>query len=354
MPNQYSPDIYVFPPNYFLVKLFACKKVCMEEKDLSHQIAEIKTEWEEAFKTMQRYYENELFKRFTIEYDASTWYRFKNPALIFPAEREMRFSTPNAEIPFDYYPSRVAKLGINAHNFAYLADIEEYYPYNFSLFLWEQKEFITPLQRANLRAAHFIPDALVEVTREGLRSFLKSRGQEEELGLYEDPLVVIETLGLMGMPRRDNILKFFNEMSEAKESAFELLLETPYLFSFAGLVTPPALNEDKKYGIRRREELTHIKMLMSRYVRAEMSYEDMSTELKKVGYTTTIADRDYKPEDSVDLRWVKLDYTMERVKGIISEYEHKAAHSSYYCYADMADALKRIYEKERTAFRSYI
>ncbi|MDI6885659.1 MAG: hypothetical protein QMD22_04795 [archaeon] len=326
----------------------------MEEKDLSHQIAEIKTEWEAAFKTMQKYYENELFKRFTIEYDASTWHQFKNPALIYPIDREMRFSTPNADINFDYYPSRLAKLGIVGHNFAYLADIEEYYPYNFSLFMWEQKEFITPLQRANLRAAHFIPDTLVEVTREGLRSFLKSRGEEDGLDSYEDPLVMIETLGLMGMPRRDNILKFFKEMSEAKESTFHLLLETPYLFSFAGLVTPPALNDDKKYGIRRREELTHIKMLMSRYVRAEMRYEEMCAELKQVGYTTTIADSKYKPEDSVDLRWVKLDYAVERIKMIISEYEHKAAHSSYYCYADMADALRRIYEKERTALRSYI
>ena len=326
----------------------------MEEKDLSPQIAEIKTEWEGAFKTMQKYYENELFKRFKIEYDASTWYQFKNPALIYPIDREMRFSTPNADINFDYYPSRLAKLGIVGHNFAYLADIEEYYPYNFSLFMWEQKEFITPLQRANLRAAHFIPDTLVEVTREGLRSFLKSRGEKDGLGSYEDPLVMIETLGLMGMPRRDNILKFFKEVSEAKESVFDLLLETPYLFSFAGLVTPPTLNDDKKYGIRRREELTHIKMLMSRYVRAEVTYEDMSTELKRVGYTTTIEDSNYKPEDSVDLRWVKLDYAMERIKMIISEYEHKASHSSYYCYADLADALRRIYEKERTALRSYI
>jgi hypothetical protein len=326
----------------------------MEEKDLSHQIAEIKTEWEAAFKTMQKYYENELFKWFKIEYDAATWYQFKNPALIYPIEREMRFSTPNADINFDYYPSRLAKLGIVGHNFAYLADIEEYYPYNFSLFMWEQKEFITPLQRANLRAAHFIPETLVEVTREGLRSFLKSRGDEDGLGSYQDPLVMIETLGLMGMPRRDDILKFFKEVSEAKESTFHLLLETPYLFSFAGLVTPPALNEDKKYGIRRREELTHIKMLMSRYVRAELRYEDMNTELKKVGYTTTIEDSKYKPEDSVDLRWVKLDYALERIRMGISEYEHKAAHSSYYCYADMADALRRIYEKEGTAFRSYI
>lgn len=326
----------------------------MEEKDLSHQIAEVKTEWEATFKTMQKYYENELFKRFTIEYDASTWHRFKNPALIYPIDREMRFSTPNSDINFDYYPSRLAKLGIIGHNFAYLADIEEYYPYNFSLFMWEQKEFITPLQRANLRAAHFIPDTLVEVTREGLRSFLKSRGEKDGLGSYEDPLVMLETLGLMGMPRRDNILKFFKEVSEAKESVFELLLETPYLFSFAGLVTPPTLNDDKKYGIRRREELSLIKMLIGRYVRAEVTYEDMSTELKRVGYTTTIEDSNYKPEDSVDLRWVKLDYAMERIKMIISEYEHKASHSSYYFYADLADALRRIYEKERTALRSYI
>jgi len=85
----------------------------------------------------------------------------------------------------------LTKCGITGHNFAYLADIEQYYPYNnFSMFLWEQKEFITPLQRANLRA----------------------RGEERGRNSYEEPLVIIETLGLMGMPRRDDILTLFKEI----------------------------------------------------------------------------------------------------------------------------------------------
>jgi len=158
----------------------------------------------------------------------------------------------------------------------------------------------------------------------------------------------------MGMPRRDDILKFFKEISEDKVAAFDKFLETPYIFSFAGLATPPGLNEDKKYGIRRREELTYVKIFIGRYVSDEMTYGEVNAELQKMGYTTKIEDNRYKPEDSVDLRWVKLDHAMERLKRIISEYEHKASHSSYYCYADMADALRRIYEKERTAYRSYI
>ncbi|RLG31856.1 hypothetical protein DRN97_08740 [Methanosarcinales archaeon] len=326
----------------------------MEKKDFSRQIEKIKTEWYEAFELMQKCFESEVFKSFKIEYDASTWYQFKNPALIFPAEREMRFSTPNSLINFDYYPSPLAKLGITAHNFAYLADIEEYYSHNFSMFLREQEEYVTPLQRANLRAAHFAPDAIAEVTKEGLRSFLKTRSKEKGMGSYEEPLVIIETLGLMGMQRRDDLLKFFKEMKEDKETAFNEFLETPYIFSFAGLATPPVLNADRKYGIRRREELTYVKILIGRYVRDEMRYEEISKELEKLGYTTKIADSSYKPEDSVDLRWVKLDYAMEGVKRIISEYEHKASHSCYYCYADLADALRRIYEKERTAYMSYI
>jgi len=303
---------------------------------------------------MLRCYETEAFKSFRIEYDPSIWYQFKNPALIYPAEREMRFSTPNAHIKFDYYPSLLAKCGIMGHNFAYLADIEDYYSYNFSLFLWEQKEFITPLQRANLRVAHFMPDALVEVTREGLRSFLKIQDEENGMGSYKEPLVIIETLGLMGMPRRDDILKFFKELSETNEPAFDTFLDTPYIFSFAGLATPPALNEDKRYGIKRREELTHVKNIISRYASAELTYEEISAVLKKKGYTTRIEDSSYKPEDSVDLRWVKLDYALERVKRTISVYEHKAAHSSYYCYADMANALRSIYEKEVTTRKSYV
>jgi hypothetical protein len=218
----------------------------MVEEDLPRQIERIKIEWQKTFEHMQRYYESESFKSFKIVYNASTWYQFKNPALIFPVEREMLFSTPNQHIKFDYYPSILAKCGITGHNFAYLADMEQYYPYNLSMFLWEQKEFITPLQRANLRAAHFIPDAVLAVTKEGLRSFLRARGEERGMGSYAEPLVIIETLGLMGMPRRDDILNLFKEMSEDK--AFDMILETPYIFSFAGLATPPGLNTDKKYG----------------------------------------------------------------------------------------------------------
>ena len=326
----------------------------MDKNDLTHNIAQLKTEWAEAFRIMLNYYEADVFTRYKIEYNASIWYQFKNPALIFPAEHEMRFSTPNAQIPFDYYPSLAAKCGILAHNFAYLADIEEYYPYNFPMFLWEQKEYVSPLQRANVRAAQFMPDALIEVTREGLRSFLKARGKASGMGSYEEPLVILETLGLLGMPRSDDIPKFFKELNESNESFFDTFLETPYIFAFAGLATPPALNDDIKYGIRRREGLTHVKMLLSRYVRAELTSAELSRELEMGGYTTTVVDSSYNPEDAVDLRWVKLDAALERMKKVISEYEHKAAHSQYNCYADMANALWRIYEKGVTAQKAYV
>lgn len=302
---------------------------------------------------MLKYYESDVFKRYRIVYNAATWYQFNNPALIFPAEREMRFSTPNAHIPFDYYPSVAAKCGIMGHNFAYLADIEEYYPFHFPLFLWEQKDYVTPLQRANLRAAHFMPDALVEVTREGLRSFLKVRGAEQGMEDYEEPLVTMETLGLLGVPRRDDMLLFFKELSEAREVTFRSFLETPYIFAFAGLATPPALNDNKEFGIRSREELTNVKVLVGSYVNAELTYEELSTRLNRAGYVTTSAGGGYKPETSVDLRWVNLDSAMERLKKVIAEYEHKAAHSSYYCYDDMAEALRRMYGGESTARQSY-
>ena len=134
---------------------------------------------------------------------------------------------------FDYYSSFLSKLGIVSHNFAYLANIEEFYSGDLHMFLHEQSQFVTTMQRANLRVAHFLPDALVEVTAQGLRSFIRlklgaeaeeaSSGGEERgaggkggsvLGKYEEPLVLMETLGLMGMPRRDDILSFFAELSE--------------------------------------------------------------------------------------------------------------------------------------------
>jgi hypothetical protein len=152
-----------------------------------------------------------------------------------------------------------------------------------------------------------MPDALVEVTREGFRSFLKARGVEQRMGDYEEPLVIMETLGLLGMPRRDDIPKFFKGVSEAEEAAFRAFLETPYLFSFAGLATSPVLNESTACGIRSRGVLTHVKALVGRYVNAELTYEELITRLKEAGYTTKIEGGGYRPVDAVDLRWLKLD-----------------------------------------------
>jgi hypothetical protein len=327
----------------------------MAGTEWSQQLPGITKEWETAFTLLSRYYEHETLASYRIAYDPATWYRFKNPALIYPEERIMRFATPNTAVPFDYYPLRVAKLGIVGHNFAYLADIEEYYPYNFPGFLGEQREVITPLQRANLRAAHVFPDALVEVTREGLRSFLRVRGEPAAgLGSYEEPLVIMETLGLMGMPRHDDPLAFFKELSETETAAVHALFETPYLFSLAGLVTPPALNTDRSFGIRNRAELTHVKVLLQQYVHAELTVVELRAELERLHYTTKLEVPGYQPEESVDLRWVKLDAAMDRVKQTIAAYEYKAAHATFACYEDLVSALRRIYEREVNARRAYV
>jgi hypothetical protein len=327
----------------------------MAGTEWSQQLPGITKEWETAFTLLSRYYEHETLASYRIAYDPATWYRFKNPALIYPEERVMRFATPNAAVPFDYYPSRVAKLGIVAHNFAYLADIAEYYPSSFPAFLGEQRAFVTPLQRANLRAAHVIPDALVEVTREGLRSFLRARGEPAAgLGSYEEPLVIMETLGLMGMPRHDDLLTFFTELSETETAAVQALFETPYLFSLAGLVTPPALNADRSFGIRNRAELAHVKELLQRYLHAELTAVELRAELERLEYTTKLEVPGYQPEESVDLRWVKLDATMDRVKRTIAAYEHKAAHAPVACYEDLVSALRHIYEREANARRAYL
>lgn len=327
----------------------------MAGTEWSQQLPGITKEWAVAFSSMRRYYEHESIASYRIAYDPATWYRFKNPALIYPEERLMRFATPNAAVPFDYYPSRVAKLGIVAHNFAYLADIAEYYPSSFLAFLDEQRAFVTPLQRANLRAAHFCLDALVEVTREGLQSFLRARGAPAAgLGSYEEPLVIMETLGLMGMPRHDDPLAFFKELSEAETAAAQTLFETPYLFSLAGLVTPPALNADRRFGIRNRMELAYVKDRLLGYVHAELTAAELQAELERLHYTTKLEVADYRPEESVDLRWVMLDAAMERVKRTIAAYEHKAAHATVACYEDTVSALWRIYDKEVNARRAYL
>jgi hypothetical protein len=173
----------------------------MDENAVAWQLSAVTAEWESAFQELQTYLEPDAFAGYRIVYAPSVWYRYKNPALIFPEAHEMRFSTPNPKVPFDYYPTELAKLGILAHNFAYLADIEEFYPYDFPGFLREQQRYVTPLQRANLRAAQFVPDAIVEVTRQGVQSFVHAAGSAAAFGVYEEPLVLLETLGLLGMTR---------------------------------------------------------------------------------------------------------------------------------------------------------
>ena len=324
-----------------------------EHEDTQQQLAAVTAEWESAFQELQTYLEPEAFAGYRIVYEPTVWYQNRNPALIFPEAHEMRFSTPNRQVPFDYYPSRLAKLGILAHNFAYLADIEEFYSNDFVGFLREQQRYVTPLQRANLRAAQYVPDAIVEVTRQGVRSFVQAVGSDVAFGIYEEPLVLLETLGVMGMPRRDDVLTFFKELYDAAPAAFKAFMATPYLFSLAGLATVPALHAEPGYGIRDREQLHYAKMLVGAFASGNRGYDEVTAELERMGYTTRGEDTGYRPEQSVHLSWVRFDPALERVQRTIATYEGTAEQSEYHCYADMVTALKRIYEQERTVRQAY-
>jgi hypothetical protein len=324
-----------------------------EHEDTQQQLAAVTAEWESAFQELQTYLEPEAFAGYRIVYAPSVWYRDKNPALIFPEAHEMRFSTPNPQVPFDYYPTELAKLGILAHNFAYLADIAEFYPNDFVGFLREQQRYITPLQRANLRAAQYVPDAIIEVTRQGVRSFVQAAGSAAAFGVHEEPLVMLETLGLLGMPRRDDVIRFFKDLHDAAPAAFTSFMATPFLFSLAGLATAPALNAEPGYGIRDREQLHYAKELIREYACGNRSYDEVTAELERMGYTTRGEDSGYSPEQSVHLSWVRLDPALERVQRTIAAYERKAEQSEYHCYADMVTALKRLYEQERTVRQAY-
>jgi hypothetical protein len=324
-----------------------------EHDDTQQQLAAVTAEWESAFQEFQTYLEPEAYAGYRIVYEPTVWYQSRNPALIFPEAHEMRFSTPNRQVPFDYYPTRLAKLGILAHNFAYLADIEEFYSNDFPGFLREQQRYVTPLQRANLRAAQFVPDAIVEVTRQGVRSFVQAAGSDAAFGAYEEPLVLLETLGLLGMPRHDDVLKFFKELFDAAPTAFNAFMATPFLFSLAGLATPPAMNAEPGYGIKDRTLLHYAKDFVLAYASGKLSYEKVTAELMGLGYTPRVENGGYRPEQSVHLSWVRLDPALERVQRTIDEYERKAEQSEYRCYADMVTALKLLYEQEQTVRQAY-
>ena len=75
---------------------FHCEDARRMREGLNEEIAGLKSEWQAAFREMKKYFYNEIFDTFSITYDARTWYRFKNPALIYPMERDcLLYTSPS-------------------------------------------------------------------------------------------------------------------------------------------------------------------------------------------------------------------------------------------------------------------
>lgn len=305
-----------------------------EESLNTEQIFRVKKEWYEALETLENYLieGNRKIKRIT--YNSLLFYLGNAPAGI--NKDIFIFSTPNRAIPFDFFPSAQGKIGNIGHEaFGHLADYQQYHK-SWEDFVEECELFTSPEQRANLRVAYALPKAFFEHIKELRRSAFRHQIINPDLGKYEEAFTTIEALGRAGLSRRDNIPDFFKEVNENK-GTIDIYLEKIYIFALAGLAVPPNLNHETKYGIMTRDDLKTIKnKVVAKYVKGE---------IKKIPKVITTND-EYRPEYSVDLRWIAKEKALENLDNAISEWQNKSRrHNGFYCFEDMCESLKIMYNR---------
>ena len=304
------------------------------------EISRVKSEWQKALKKLERTLGRRLNGE--IKYDPNRWYEEK-AGVTFSETGKMLFTTPNRVVDFDVYSSFQSKLFAVAHEkFGHIVDAKEYHGGDWIKTTDEFKTFITPEQRVNLRVAHLLPkelyDAQIEVIR---KRFNFSKMDPKELGKYEMPLALIESLGRIGMQRNDDLLELFSKI----QVVTELLMGYDW-FCFAGISTPPALNESKEYGIKRMYEFKESIDNIAQYLKGRIPHVKILEILKRLNYKTTI-DSDYKPEYSVGLTGINdLELALENLNRASSYWESVARHNNtYHAPEDMANALRSIQAK---------
>lgn len=305
------------------------------------QVQQVKSEWyhglhdrllTRALETLKNNLIPKSIRSERILYDPIIWFDYHWPASVVGCHT-IKFSTPNKAVPFDYYPNEKAKLGVIAHEaFGHPADRQQYYLDDHEgLFVHECETYVTPEQRANLHVMHISPNIMYERVAQDVHSDFRLKTYNSSLGGYEESLIALLTLGISGLPRRDNIVEYIKELNANASFSGRIFI---HKFLLAGLATPPNLNCETKYGIKTRNGLFEARQKVLNYIRGKINEPP-----KLITYT----EDNYRPEYSIDLRWIDKAKTLEELEKAMSYWQNRfRRHNRFACFQDMYESLQII------------
>lgn len=314
------------------------------EQQNTEKITKVKEAWELALKSCLPLFKNP--RKFIIEYNPAGWRASRQLAglrivscmgesyLIF------EFSTPNSILPFDCFESYEAKQGVIAHEISHVID-DARWNFSFKELIFESNNFITREQRAELMAFVANPLAIYEANKALISSTSKKVGID--LNGYIEPFAAMETLGRIGFERSDDILSFFFDI-ENKLRVHRILEEylSSNLFCFAGLVTPPNLNNSKDYGIKTAKHLFLARKEICDYLKNKINRYMLNERLESFGYKIG-GSTDHDAWQSVELNNLNGELAKKNLENALKQFSMK--HSDWKCFYDLGNVIKQALDR---------
>jgi hypothetical protein len=229
------------------------------------------------------------------------------------------------------------------HELAHFID-DHRWSFDLPALIRESREYITREQRAELLAfvgapcSIFISNlSLIESTMQGL--CLPGEKYRQEIMA----MAAVETLGRIGMERRDDLVKLYEEIEEEGLPVHRVLEEylSTHVFSLAGLTTAPQLNESRDYGIKRAKDLHAVRAYLCRYLRGQIDLSSLRSELRDLGYKVSSdqAIKDYRPLRCIELKLLGSEPGEEnrsKARALFGEF------AAWSCFRDLEICLEDI------------
>ncbi len=314
--------------------------MALAEQQDTEKIATIKDSWQSALKTCLPLFKNP--PEFLVEYNPANWRISRQlvglrkvsyigkPYLIF------EFSTPNSILPFDCFESPEAKQGVLAHEIAHMID-DARWNFNLEELMFESNNFITREQRAELLAFAASPVAIYEANKALINSTARITGVD--ITEFIEPFAAVETLGRIGLERSYEPTSFFYE-TEKKIKIHRILEEylSSNIFSLAGIVTPPALNNSTNHGIKPTKNLSLARKEVTNYLKNKITRDKLNKRLKNLGYRVK-GITGYDAFQSVDLNNLNAGLCRKNIEKTLKQFSIKQTHHKY--FEDLVSAVKQ-------------